>query len=45
MFLVEVNERDNRGRDPSLERHFPLLDGPKDMDDMILAFTMVGGHE
>lgn len=45
MSFLEVNEQDNRGSDPRLEKRFPLLDGPKDIDGMIVAFIMVGGHE
>jgi hypothetical protein len=45
MSFLEVNEQDNWGREPNLERRYSLLDGPKDKDGMIFAFIMDGGHE
>jgi hypothetical protein len=45
MSFLEVDEQDSGGGRAGLERVFPLLDGPIDMDGMIIAFTKVGGHE
>jgi hypothetical protein len=44
MSFLEVGEQDSRGG-AGLERGFPLLDGPRDMDGMIVAFIKAGGHE